>query len=115
MPFPFLPAAKNLFRVKAAISAFTILIPISLAQSLFLLNTAPRYRNSLNFSKTRDPISVLSSFSPSSSIIFVLSIFIFRPILLAARSSTCAALSVSTKEFSKIFRSSAKPSTCMRC
>jgi len=49
---------KNLFRAKAALSAFIVLTPISLAQSLFLLSIAPKYRNSL---KTMNPVSVLSS------------------------------------------------------
>jgi len=34
---------KNLFRAKAALSAFIVLTPISQAQSLFLLSTAPKY------------------------------------------------------------------------
>lgn len=47
---------KNLFRAKAALPAFIVLTSIFLVQSLFLLSTAPRYRNSLTFSKTRDPV-----------------------------------------------------------
>jgi len=42
---------KKLLKSKAALSVFIILTSILLAQSLFLLSTAPRYRNSLTFSK----------------------------------------------------------------
>lgn len=99
----------NLFRAKVALSAFIILTPISLTQSLFLLSIIPRYQNSLTFLKAKDIISVLPSF-PSNSIIFYVFILIFKPTLMAVLNRAIKLLFQSSMKFSKIFKSSAKPS-----
>jgi len=84
---------RNLFSANSALSAFVILIPISLDQSFLTLSMAPKYWNSLTFSKliALSSSSVFPSFY-NNSIIFVFSLLIFNLTLPAACSKTWATI-----------------------